>query len=103
MAGENWKYKNVFENKIKQIKQLKTKDMSMDIYDTIKLVGSVQNWLYDLPKTHKENVWLRPIMSMMGSAKWVANLLQYVLDIHSIHCIKNFFTFASFMQNCSFD
>lgn len=56
MAGENSKYKKVFENKIKQIKLLKTKDISMEIYDTIKPVGYVQHWLYDLPKTHKENV-----------------------------------------------
>ena len=73
--------------------------------------------MYGLPKTHKEGTALRPILSMTCSShhelgKWLAGLLQPVLERFSSHCISNSFTFAKNMQNldinpnvfmCSFD
>ena len=75
--------------------------------------------MYGLPKTHKENVPLRPILSMIGSsqheiAKWLSEILEPVLKrVKDKHCVKDSFTFASFIQNlklglsktclCSFD
>ena len=74
--------------------------------------------MYGLPKIHKPNVPLRPILSMIGSAqhelaKWLSEVLDPVLQKYSKHCIKDSFTFAEFMQNlnikdetsfmCSFD
>ena len=73
--------------------------------------------MYGLPKTHKEGTPLCPILSMTGSShhelgKWLAGLLQPVLERFSSHCISDSFTFAKTMQNldinlnvfmCSFD
>ena len=64
--------------------------------------------MYDLPKTHKEGTPLRPILSMTGSShhelgKWLANLLQPVLERFSSHCISDLFMFAKTMQNLDID
>ena len=64
--------------------------------------------MYGLPKTHKEGTPLRPIPSMTGSShhelgKWLAGLLQPVLERFLSHCISDSFTFAKTMQNLEFD
>ena len=64
--------------------------------------------MYGLPKTHKEGTPLRPILSMTGSShhelgKWLAGLLQSVLERFSSHCISDSFTFAQTMQNLDID
>ena len=64
--------------------------------------------MYGLPKTHKEGTPLRPILSMTGSShhelgKWLASLLQPVLERFSSHCISDSFTFARTMQNLDID
>ena len=73
--------------------------------------------MYGLPKTHKEGTPLRPIPSMTGAShhelgKWLASLLQPVLERFLSPCISDSFTFAKTMQNldinpnvfmCSFD
>ena len=70
--------------------------------------------MYGLPKTHKTNVPLRPILSMTGSSyhEWLASLLQPVLKRFSTHCISDLFMFADAIHNlkdsnnffmCSFD
>ena len=88
------------------------------IYDAIRLTtGSQRSRMYGLPKTHKEGTSLRPILFMTSSShhelgKWLAGLLQPVLERFSSHCISDSFTFAKIMQNlvidpnifmCSFD
>ena len=55
--------------------------------------------MYGLTKTHKPDVPLRPILSMIGSfqhqlAKYLSALLQPMLKIYSKSCIKNCFLFA---------
>ena len=73
--------------------------------------------MYGLPKTHKTNVPLRPVLSMTGSShhelsKWLASLLEPLLKRFSTHCIRDSFTFADAIHNskdsnnpfiCSFD
>ena len=64
--------------------------------------------VYGLPKIHKEGTPLRPVLSMTGSfhhelGKWLAGLLQPVLERFSSHCISDSFTFAKTMQNLDID
>ena len=72
------------------------------------LIGALA-WFFKTP--------LRPILYMTGSSdhelgKWLASLLQSVLECFSSHCISDSFTFAKAIQNlvidsnvfmCSFD
>ena len=89
----------------------------MWIYNIIQPTGSQRPRMYGLPKTLKEGTPLCPILSMTGSShhelgKWLASLLQPVLEWFLSHCISDSFTFAKTMQNldinpnvfmCSFD
>ena len=84
----------------------------------IRPTGSLRPRLYGLPKVHKKDVPLRPILSMVGSsqhavAKYFAAVIDPVLQLYSNNCIKDSFTFAKEMQDrqmhpketflCSFD
>ena len=95
-----------------------SKVLTNEVYDRIRPTGSQRPQMYGLPKIHKPNVPLRPILSMIGSAqhelaKWLSEVLDPVLQKYSKQCIKDSFTFAEFMQNlnikdetsfmCSFD
>ena len=78
------------------------------IYDAIRPTGSQRPRIYGLPKTHREGTLLRPILSMTSSSlhelgKWLADLLQSVLERFSSHCISDLFTFAKTMQNLDID
>ena len=78
------------------------------IYDAILPSGSQRPRMYGLPKTHKEGTPLRPTLSMTDSfyhelGKWLAGLLQPVLERFSSHCISDSFTFAKTMQNLDID
>ena len=69
------------------------------INDAIRPTGSQRPRMYGLPKTHKEGTPLRPILSMTGSShhelgKWLASLIQPVLERFSSYCISDSFTFA---------
>ena len=51
--------------------------IARNVYDRARPTGSQRPRIYGLPKTHKENTLLRPILSMIGSsqhelAKWLA-------------------------------
>ena len=74
--------------------------------------------MYGLPKIHKKDVPLRPILSMTGSAqhqlaKWLTSLLQPVLQNLSSNCLSDSFTFVKEVRKfifspssvflCSFD
>ena len=78
------------------------------IYDAIRPTGLQRPRMYGLPKTHKEGIPLPPILSMTGLfhhelGKWLAVLLQPVLERFSSHCISDSFTFARTMQNLDID
>ena len=82
--------------------------LARDAYDRVRPTGSQRPRMYGLPKTHKENIPLRPILSMIGSsqhelAKWLAEILVPVLKLYSSHCVKDSFTFANFIQNCNLE
>ena len=83
-----------------------------------KLTSGLQRpQMYGLPKTHKEGNPLCPILFMIGSShhkigKWLAGLLQPVLERFSSYYLSDLSTFAKTMQNlvidlnvfmCSFD
>ena len=78
------------------------------IYDAIQPTETQRPRMYGLPKTHKEGTPLRPILSMTGSShhelgKWLAGILQLVLERFSSHCISGSFTFAKTMHNLDID
>ena len=64
--------------------------------------------MYGLPKIHKPNVPLRPILSMIGSAqhklaKWLSEVLDPVPQKYSKRCIKDSFMFTEFIQNLNIE
>ena len=74
--------------------------------------------MYGLPTTHKTDIPLRPILSIVGSsqhelAKFLLVTLQPVLELYSSFCIQNSFSFAELIRQfdptsdqsflCSFD
>ena len=78
---------------------LKRGELSKEVYDRIKPVGSQRSRMYGLPMIHKENIPLRPILSMVRLAqhelaKWLGEVLQPVLDSLSRFLVKDSFTFA---------
>ena len=78
------------------------------IYDTIRPTESQRPRMYGLPKTHKEGTPLCPILFMAGSShhelgRWLAGLLQPVLERFLSHCISDSFTFPKTMQNLDID
>ena len=103
------------QNRLREL--LNSEQLPKQVYE-IRPTGSQRPRMYGLPKTHKEDTPLRPILSMVGSshhelAKWLASILQPVLEQFSTNCIKDSFTFAQTMQDfrlegkdvylCSFD
>ena len=61
--------------------------LTRDVYDRVRPTGSQRLRMYGLPKTHKEDMPLRPILSMIGSsqhelAKWLAEILAPVLKLY---------------------
>ena len=104
------------QNRLREL--LNSEQLPKQVYDEVRPTGSQRPRMYGLPKTHKEGTPLRPILSMVGSshhelAKWLASILQPVLEQFSTNCIKDSFTFAQTMQDlrlegkdvylCSFD
>ena len=64
--------------------------LARDVYDSVRPTGSQRPRMYGLPKTHKADIPLRPILSMIGSsqhelAKWLAEILAPVLKLYSSH------------------
>ena len=98
------------------VKCVKSGFFPSTISDLIRLIGPIRSCFYGLPKTHKDGVPLRPILSMMRSsqhkfAKWLTAIFQPMLDYYNIYCIENSFDFFSFRKGysltdkfrCSFD
>ena len=71
-------------------------------------VGSWSPCLYGIPKIYKQRISLRPILSVVSSgqlsiAKWLADILKPVLQLHSKNCFSDSFTFADQIRNISID
>ena len=85
------------QNRLREL--LNSEQLPKQVYDEVRPTGLQRPRMYGLPKTHKEGTPLRPILSMVGSshhelAKWLASILQPVLEQFSSNCIKDSFTFA---------
>ena len=92
---------NKVENEItKFLKQLlDNKEITEDIFNLVKPVGSITPRMYGLPKIHKEGIPLRPILSMVKSAqhklaKFLNCCLEPVLEYYSAYTLKDSFTFV---------
>ena len=73
--------------------------MSKEIVDRIRQVGSRRSRVYGLPKVHKKEVPLRPILSTIGSsqrpvAEYLKGVLQPVYEKYSQYCESDSFNFA---------
>lgn len=86
-------------------------------YEGMRPEGCVRPRAYGLPKIHKSNVPLCPILSMSGAPQFAASkcqaeVLQPVVNKYNKRCVKDSFEFASAIRNtqiipgaimCSFD
>ena len=77
------------------------------IYSRIRPIGSQRPRMYGLPKNHKQDVPLRPILSITGSAQhqsaqWLTSVIDPVLSLYSTHCISDSFTFADEVKTFNF-
>ena len=88
--------------------QLRKKSLiSKQVYKAIQPTGSQRPPMYGLPKIHKKEVPLRPILSMTGSAqhqlaKWITSILQLVLQNLSSNCVSDSFTFVKEVRKFAF-
>jgi len=96
---------------------MKSKQIEKWEYEAMTPDGSSRPRAYGLPKIHKQDVPLRPILSMSGSpqfsiSKWLADMLAPVLSKYSTRCVKDSFEFGSIIRNtavvpnavmCSYD
>ena len=85
---------------------VQNKEISLATYKNIRPVGSQRPRLYGLPKTHKPDVPLRPILSMISSpqhklAKYLNVLLQPVIAKFSKYNIQDSFEFAKKIRSTS--
>ena len=81
--------------------------LAADIVEHIRPVGSQRPRLYGLPKIHKPDVPLRPILSAIGSpqhpvATYLNTILQPVLQKYSTFCVKDSFAFADEINSTNF-
>ena len=76
-----------------------SRELSEHNFKAVWPIGSQRPRLYGLPKTHKQGIPLRPILSLVGSAqhklaKFLNFMLQPVTEKYSKFTIKDSFTFA---------
>ena len=87
---------------------MNTKLIPNTVYECIRPVGSQRPRMYGLPKVHKDNTPMRPILAMIKSpqhnlAKWLNHILSPVLDFYSTYCLEDSFTFVKTIKNLKFD
>ena len=102
------------------LRAVKRDELTREVYERIRPIGSSRPRMYGLPKIHKTDAPLRPILSMIGApqhamAVWLTEVLQPVLERYSGRTIRDSFHFCSniedFLQNhgaagtfmCSYD
>ena len=83
-------------------------EVSEAVYQDIRPTGATPPRMCELPKVHKEDVQLRPILSMMGSpqhatAQWLATVLKPVSLRYSEFTLKDSFTFSDSIRELNFD
>ena len=95
-----------FQTRLKEL--LRAKAISKEMCNFVRPSGSQIPKMYGLPKTHKHNTPLRPILSMVGSfhynlSKFLISILTPVLDKFSKFIIQDSFTFSSFINQIKFN
>ena len=78
--------------------------MRESVHKEIRQTGSLRPRLYGLPKVHKKEVPLQTILYMAGSSqhaleKYLAAVIDPVLQLYSSNSIKDSFTFTKEMQD----
>ena len=78
--------------------------ISKETYELTRPIGSQRPKLYGLPKTHKNDIPLRPILSMTKSPQsnlstFLVSVLQPVLDKFSKHTVPDSFTFVNKLKS----
>ena len=92
----------------RRLLQLKKEGLLLsNIYSRSLPTGSQRPRMYGLPKIHKQDVPLRPILSMTGSAhhqlaQWLTSVIDHVLLLYSTNCISDSFTFADKVKTFNF-
>ena len=67
---------------IQLLKLIKSDEPARSVYEIIRLTGAQQSRMYGLPKTHKKNTPLLPMLSMTGSAQYeLAKYLSFILKL----------------------
>ena len=108
LLGPANKFDNINKVEDEIVKILKnllyTKEINEDIYNLVKPVGSITPRMYGLPKIHKKDAPLRPILSMVNSAqhklaKFLNDQLYPVLEHFSSYILKDSFSFVDQIKN----
>ena len=92
----------------RRLLQLKKESLLLSkIYGRIRPTGSQRPRMYGLPNIHKQDVPLRPILSMTGSTQhqlpqWLTSVIDPVFSLYSTHCISDSFTFADKVKTFNF-
>ncbi|VDP57819.1 unnamed protein product [Schistosoma curassoni] len=78
--------------------------ISEHTYNTLKPSGTHTPRLYGLPKIHKPDAPLRPILDMANSpyhstAKWLVKLLEPLQQELFMHSVKDVFEFVDTIKN----
>ena len=84
----------------------KSKHLTKDVYNRIRPVGSTRPRMYGVPKIHKADIPLRPILSMINSpqhelAKLLTEILQPVVNKYSTFTVKDTFEFCEKLEEFS--
>ena len=84
----------------------KNNEITQDILGELRPIGSITPKLYGLPKMHKPNIPLRPIISMIKSpqhnlAKFLNILLQPILRFYSRYIVNDSFEVVDRIRNLS--
>ena len=89
----------------RKLRCLSSKDLiSKEIYELTRPIGSQRPKLYGLPKTHKNDIPFRPILSKTKTPQsnvstFLVSVLQLVLDKFSNHIVHDSFTFVNKLKS----
>ncbi|CAH8586016.1 unnamed protein product [Dicrocoelium dendriticum] len=105
IEGERDRTEQVETQITKSLQELRTKGYISDaLYDSLKPSGTSVPRLYGLPKIHKPNIPLRPILSMVNSpyhavAQWLVELLEPVRQQLAIYSLRDSFHFVESIKD----
>ncbi|CAH8669806.1 unnamed protein product, partial [Dicrocoelium dendriticum] len=88
----------------KRLQQLRAKGyITVALYDSLRPCGTNVPRLYGLPKVHKADIPLRPILSMVNSpyhaiAQWLVGILESVRQQLVTYSLRDSFQFVESIQ-----